>query len=129
MQPRPRDTPGEPVPHPRTGDDLLVALAALANPQRLRIVASLAGRRQYVSQLARELGISRPLLHMHLQRLERAGLVSADLELTDSGKAVKYVEAAPFAVRLTPEVIAEAVTTLTDSKADGTTPSAADKEK
>jgi DNA-binding transcriptional ArsR family regulator len=51
-------------------------LGALANPHRLRIVAALASGRNYVSQLAREMGMSRPLLHMHLQRLEAAGLVS-----------------------------------------------------
>ena len=49
-----------------TGDDLVEVLAALANPVRLRIVAKLAGGRDYVSHLARELGVSRPLLHMHL---------------------------------------------------------------
>ncbi|GGK19310.1 transcriptional regulator [Pilimelia terevasa] len=98
------------------GDRLLAALSALGNPQRMRIVATLAGRRQYVSQLARELGISRPLLHMHLQRLEAADLVTADLEISDSGKAVKYVEAAPFALHLTPETIARAIPTLTEQK-------------
>ena len=55
-----------------TGDDLVEMLAALANPIRLRIVATLAGGRDYVSHLAREIGVSRPLLHMHLQRLEAA---------------------------------------------------------
>jgi Bacterial regulatory protein, arsR family len=47
---------------PSKGDQLLAMLAALANPHRLRIIAALAsGGRNYVSQLARELGISRPL--------------------------------------------------------------------
>ena len=56
-------------------------LAALANPHRLRIVAALtADGRNYVSQLAREVGISRPLLHLHLQKLEEAGLVTSKLE-------------------------------------------------
>ena len=55
-----------------TGDDLVEMLAALANPIRLRIIAQLTSGRDYVSHLAREIGISRPLLHMHLQRLEVA---------------------------------------------------------
>jgi predicted ABC-type transport system involved in lysophospholipase L1 biosynthesis ATPase subunit len=38
-----------------TGDGLLVVLATLANPHRLRIVATLAEERNYVSRLAREL--------------------------------------------------------------------------
>ncbi|GFJ88419.1 hypothetical protein Prum_020610 [Phytohabitans rumicis] len=42
------------------GDELVEVLAALANPIRLRIMARLAGGRDYVSHLAREIGISRP---------------------------------------------------------------------
>lgn len=95
-----------------TGDDLLLVLAALANPHRMRVIAALLGGRNYVSKLAREIGISRPLLHMHLQRLEAAGLVSGTLELSEDGKAMKYFEVTPFAVRLTPERIAAAAATL-----------------
>ena len=99
-----------------TGDQLLAALSGLSNPHRLRVVAALAaGGRNYVSQLARELNISRPLLHLHLQKLEEAGLVTSQLELSDDGKALNYFEAAPFAIDLTPASIAEAVKTLTNS--------------
>ncbi|MPZ23725.1 MAG: ArsR family transcriptional regulator [Dehalococcoidia bacterium] len=94
-------------------------LAALANPHRLRIVAALSGERNYVSRLARELGMSRPLLHLHLQRLEAAGLVSGNLELSGEGKAMKYFEIAPFALHLTAENIAEAVRTLTADAVEG----------
>jgi DNA-binding transcriptional ArsR family regulator len=96
-----------------TGDELVEMLAALANPIRLRIVARLAGGRDYVSHLARELGISRPLLHMHLQRLEAAGLVVGTLELSDDGKAMKYFEVAGFDLHLTGASLAEAAATLT----------------
>lgn len=96
-----------------TGDALVEILAALANPIRLRIVATLAGGRDYVSHLAREIGVSRPLLHMHLQRLESAGLIVGSLELSDDGKAMKYFELAPFDLHLTASAIAEAATTLT----------------
>ena len=98
--------------HP-TGDDLLLMLAALANPHRLRVLAALAGGRNYVSQLARELGMSRTLLHLHLQKLEQAGLVKGELELSSDGKAMKFFEVAPFAIELTPESIREAALTLT----------------
>ncbi|MBB5939449.1 ArsR/SmtB family transcription factor [Streptomyces zagrosensis] len=104
------------VPAP-TGDDLLKVLAALGNPHRMRIVAALTEGRNYVSRLARDIGISRPLLHMHLQRLEAAGLVVGSLELSDDGKAMKFFEVAPFAHSLTPEIIAAASATLTDSGA------------
>ncbi|KPC74389.1 ArsR/SmtB family transcription factor [Streptomyces albus] len=97
-----------------TGDELLKILAALGNPHRMRIVAALAEGRNYVSGLAREIGMSRPLLYMHLQRLEAAGLVAGSLELSDSGKAMKFFEVTPFAYALTPQVVAEAARSLTD---------------
>jgi len=100
------------------GDELLAILAALANPHRLRILAALAEGREYVSRLARRMGISRPLLHMHLKRLEAAGLVVGNLELSKEGKAMKYYEAAPFALTITPAVIGTAARTLTASGAD-----------
>ncbi|AVR95531.1 ArsR/SmtB family transcription factor [Pseudoduganella armeniaca] len=101
-------------PEQSDGDRLLAVLAALSNPHRLRIVAALAGGgRNYVSQLAREIGISRPLLHLHLQKLEEAGLVVSQLELSADGKALNYFDVTPFAVTLTPAAIAAAAATLT----------------
>ncbi len=95
------------------GDQLLAAITALSNPHRLRIIATLATNgRDYVSQLARQIGISRPLLHLHLQKLEEAGLVTSKLELSADGKALNYFEVADFAVVLTPEMIAKAAATL-----------------
>jgi DNA-binding transcriptional ArsR family regulator len=96
------------------GDQLLAILAALANPHRLRIIAALqSGGRNYVSQLAREIGISRPLLHLHLQKLEGAGLVTSQLELSQDGKALNYFEVNDFTFSLTPAAIVEATTSLT----------------
>ena len=96
-----------------TGDDLVEKLAALANPLRLRIVAELARGRDYVSNLARVIGVSRPLLHMHLRRLESAGLIAGSLELSDDGKAMKYYEVTDFSLHLTATAVAEAAKTLT----------------
>lgn len=96
------------------GDHLLSVLSALDNPHRLRIIAALSGSgRNYVSQLARDIGISRPLLHLHLQKLEQAGLVTSALELSADGKALNYFEVTRFTHALTPAAITEAVKTLT----------------
>jgi len=84
-------------------------LTAVANPLRLRIIAELARGRVHVSELARRLEISRPLLYMHLDRLEKAGIITGHLELSKDGKAMKYFELAPFELRLNAEVITEAV--------------------
>ena len=96
-----------------TGDTLLKVLATLANPHRMRVVAALAQERNYVSALARDLGISRALLQVHLRKLESAGLVRSAVEVSDDGKAMKYYEVAPFALHLTPEAIRDAARTLT----------------
>jgi predicted transcriptional regulator len=92
-----------------------MVFGALANPHRLRIIGVLsANGRRYVSQLAREIGISRPLLHLHLQKLEEAGLVSSKLELSTDGKALNYFEVTPFAIDITPAIITRAAATLPD---------------
>ncbi|MFI1992666.1 ArsR/SmtB family transcription factor [Actinoplanes sp. NPDC020271] len=96
-----------------TGDELVHVLATLANPHRMRVLAALAGGRNYVSQLARDLGISRALLQVHLKRLEKSGLVSATLELSEDGKAMKFYEVTPFVLHLTPQTLAGAALTLT----------------
>ena len=88
-----------------TSDELLTVLTAVANPHRMRIVAELRDGRVHVSELARRLGMSRPLLYMHLDKLEKAGLVAGQLELSEDGKAMKYFELAPFDLHLTAETI------------------------
>ena len=93
---------------------MLLILAALASPHRLRIVERLhLGGRNYISQLAREVGLSRPLLHLHLRKLEDAGLVTSQFELSPEGKALNVFALADFAVELTPSSIAFAARTLT----------------
>ncbi len=88
---------------------LLAILTAVANVQRMRVVAELSGGRVHVSELARRLGMSRPLLYMHLDRLEKAGLVTGQLELSEDGKAMKYYALAPFDIQVTAQTITEAV--------------------
>ena len=100
-----------------TEEQLLAVLTAVANPQRLRVIAELNGGRIHVSELARRLGMSRPLLYMHLDKLEKAGLVAGQLELSGDGKAMKYFELAPFEVRLTADTIVAALAASTDGAA------------
>jgi DNA-binding transcriptional ArsR family regulator len=92
-----------------TSEQLLAMLTAIAHPLRLRIIAELADGRVHVSELARRLGMSRPLLYMHLDRLEKAGLVTGQLELSEDGKAMKYFELVPFEVRVTAETVVRAL--------------------
>jgi ArsR family transcriptional regulator len=69
---------------------LLAMFSALASAHRLRIVAELASGRNYVSQMARVVGLSRPLVQMHLAKLEAAGIVASRLELSAEGKAMRF---------------------------------------
>jgi len=102
-----------------TGDELVRVLATLGSPHRVRVLAALTLGRAYVSQLARDVGISRALLQVHLKKLERAGLVTAHLELSDDGKALKFYEIAPFSLHLTPAAMVAAAASLTDVAVDG----------
>ncbi len=95
-----------------TGDELVVVLAAVANPQRIRVLAELGQGRAHVSDLARRLGISRPLLYLHLRKLEAAGLIAGSLELSPEGRAMKFFAVVPFSLRLTPDLFIRASATL-----------------
>jgi DNA-binding transcriptional ArsR family regulator len=92
-----------------TSEELVTVLTAVAHPLRMRVIAELDGGRVHVSELARRLGMSRPLLYMHLDKLEKAGLVTGHLELSDDGKAMKYYELAPFDLRVTADAVVEAL--------------------
>ncbi|MFI9644813.1 ArsR/SmtB family transcription factor [Streptomyces sp. NPDC052040] len=92
-----------------TSEELLAFLSAVGHTQRLRAIARLADGRMFVSELARQLGMSRPLLYMHLERLEKAGLVTGHLELSEDGKALKYFELVPFDLHLNVQTILDAL--------------------
>ncbi|HMB44583.1 MAG TPA: ArsR family transcriptional regulator [Candidatus Methanoperedens sp.] len=54
-------------------------LNALGNEHSLTILAILAESECYVSELAKEVGISRPLLYLHLKKLENVDLVESEI--------------------------------------------------
>ena len=49
-------------------EDYVSVLDALSHPARIKIIGILAEGRQYVSELARLVNVSRPLLYMHLKK-------------------------------------------------------------
>jgi predicted transcriptional regulator len=102
-----------------TGDDLVRVLATLASPHRMRVLTALSAGPTYVSQLARDLGISRALLQVHLKRLEAVGLVTARIEVSEDGKAMKFYEVSPFELHLTPQTLTTAVETLAETSERG----------
>ncbi|MEV4398906.1 winged helix-turn-helix domain-containing protein [Nonomuraea sp. NPDC049607] len=92
-----------------TSEELLRLLGAVGHPLRLQILAELADGRVHVSELARRIKVSRALLYMHLERLEKAGLIEGRLELSADGKAMKYIELLPFELSLTIDTVLAAL--------------------
>ena len=85
-------------------------LNALGNEHSLSIMAVLAGGERYGSELAREVGISRPLLYLHLKKLEKAGLVESELRHFEvSPYTKKYYKARNFELTLSLNRIKEIV--------------------
>lgn len=54
------------------------SLAALADPQRRRIVELLSERPRRAGELAEAVGVSAPAMSRHLRALKQGGLVAAD---------------------------------------------------
>lgn len=94
-------------------------LAAIASPQRMRIIAILSGERLHVSELARRMEMSRALLYMHLTKLEEVGFVAGHLEMSDDGKAMKFFEVKPFAITVTAKTLVKAVAAQEESRSNG----------
>ncbi|WP_297501945.1 winged helix-turn-helix domain-containing protein [Thermococcus sp.] len=79
---------------------------ALGNPVRVRILKMLCEKEWYVYELAKELGISRQLLYLHLKKLEKAGLVESELRLEPGdSRAKKYYRARQFRIIIDNEMI------------------------
>ncbi|MCL2592834.1 MAG: winged helix-turn-helix domain-containing protein [Defluviitaleaceae bacterium] len=72
---------------------------------RIKIAGILAVERKYVSELAKLMQMSRPLLYMHLKKLEEALLVTSSYEISESGKTMKYYELKPLSIKLTPDLL------------------------
>jgi len=63
-----------------TSDRLDLTFAALADPTRRAILARLATGSASVQELAEPFAMSQPAISKHLKVLERAGLVSVDVD-------------------------------------------------
>ena len=59
---------------------------ALGDPTRMRILRLLAGRDLYATEIAQQLGLSKPTIKHHMVLLRAAGLVT----ITESGAVVYY---------------------------------------
>jgi DNA-binding transcriptional ArsR family regulator len=64
----------------QTSDRLDLTFAALADPTRRAILARLATGEASVQELAQPFDMSQPAISRHLKVLERAGLISVDID-------------------------------------------------
>ncbi|MEM3629745.1 MAG: winged helix-turn-helix domain-containing protein [Candidatus Bathyarchaeia archaeon] len=92
-----------------TSEQMVKKLKALANPLRLKMIASLCEKPKSVYTLAKELDLPYPLAHLHLNGLKKLGLVK---EVREEKKKeglppVKYYAPTDFKIILTPKEIKE----------------------
>ena len=85
---------------------------ALSHPMRIKVIGVLSEKRRYVSELAKIMNMSRPLLYMHLKKLEDAAIVIGSYEISELGKSMKYYEIKPFSIHLTPELLTTLAQTI-----------------
>ncbi len=79
--------------------ELATVCEALGNSVRLRILKKLCEREWYVYELAKELGISRQLIYLHIRKLEKAGLVEGEIRFDPSDpRAKKFYRARKFRI-------------------------------
>lgn len=92
----------------RSSEELLKIMKVLANPVRLKIIASLEREPKHIYALAKELELSYPLVHLYLESLEKAGLVSGEMETgkSDERERKTYI-VSQFNIHLTPSLIRE----------------------
>ncbi len=85
-------------------EELVEKLSALGHIYRLKILTALTEEEKYLSEIAKEVGISRALANVHLKKLREAGLVKTRvLLLEDKARALRYYELNDFHIELSPE--------------------------
>jgi DNA-binding transcriptional ArsR family regulator len=87
--------------------EMVKMLKALANPIRLKMIASLSDSPKNVYALAKELNLPYPLAYLHLGGLKKLGLVKEIREekKVEGFPSVKYYAPSDFRLVLTPQNI------------------------
>lgn len=88
--------------------ELAAILSALGHSVRLTIIKDLADGEKYLSEIAKDVGISRALAKVHLKKLREAGLVETRVvTIEDEAKALRYYKLRPFEIHLSPKELKE----------------------
>jgi ArsR family transcriptional regulator len=96
-------------------------LKALANPIRLKMIASLYEEPKNVYDLAKELNLAYPLAHLHLKSLKILNLVKEVREerKVEGMPTVKYYAPSDFELVLTPRSIRDLYTDKSGGEKNG----------
>ena len=71
-------------------EDMAVKLSALGHPTRIRILIELTKGENYLSEIAKNVGISRALAKVHLKKLKESGLVESKIfTLEEEARALR----------------------------------------
>jgi len=82
-------------------ESLSSLMKALSNPLRLKILALCSLKRRSNRELRSMLGISKPLLILHLKELVRKGLLTVETEVDEERAIIrKYYRTADFDIHL-----------------------------
>lgn len=117
------DEPTRRVDSPTTLEELSEILSLLGNLTRLRVIAALSKRPMFIQELSSELGVSYPLLHLHLKNMEKHGIVKSEYTV-GTDKATRYVKRyfsiINFKLVITVDLIAKLAERLESSKQSST---------
>lgn len=91
-------------------DDTAAKLSALGHPTRLRILMELTKGENYLSEIAKNVGISRALAKVHLKKLRESGLVESKiLTLEEEARALRFYKILDFSLSVSTESLAREV--------------------
>ncbi|NIQ14507.1 MAG: helix-turn-helix domain-containing protein [Candidatus Dadabacteria bacterium] len=85
-------------------------LQALGHPMRLKIVRRLASedRDMYLNEIANGIGINRALAKIHLNKLEREGIVKSRVVLVEGeAKALRFYSLKEFDINISRNTLKE----------------------
>ncbi|MCK5150957.1 MAG: winged helix-turn-helix transcriptional regulator [Candidatus Thorarchaeota archaeon] len=97
------------INEPQSLEALAKILTILGNETRLKVIAALQDGKMFIQELSQSLGVSYPLLHLHLKNLESNGIVKSEYSVgTDKTRRYvkRYFELVDFRIEVSPELVA-----------------------
>ncbi len=89
-------------------DVLVKKLSALGHPTRLKIVTELTNGEMYLSEIAKNVGISRALAKIHLIKLRKADLVETKVVvMEEEARALRFYKLKDFEIHISNEILAK----------------------